>query len=126
MIKIKQYGDFSKFEDYLEKSRRKSRIQEQAGAIAEACLDELRKTTPRDSGLTAESWDYSIEIVGRKTSITFFNSNIQNGLNIALLLEYGHGTASGTWVEGANYIEPAIREQYLQAVNKTWKELTKL
>lgn len=126
MIKFKQYGDFSKTEEYIKKARKKSRIQEQAGDIANACIDELRKVTPKDSGLTAESWDYSIEIVGKKTKITFFNTNIQNGLNIALLLEYGHGTPSGTWVEGANYIEPTIREQYLKAINKTWKELTKL
>ena len=126
MVKFKQYGNFSKLEDYLDKSKKKSRMQDQATDIAEACIDELRKTTPKDSGLTSESWDYSIEIVGKVTKITFFNYNIQNGLNIALLLEYGHGTPSGTWVEGANYIEPAIREQYLKAVNKTWKELTKL
>lgn len=126
MIKFKQKGDFSGIETYLEKSRKQSRIGEYAELVAEACVDELRNVTPKDSGLTAESWDYKIEINGKKTSIVFINKNIQNGVNVALLLEYGHGTSTGGWVEGQNYISPVIQKHYLNAINTKWKELNKL
>ena len=89
-------------------------------------MKELKKVTPKDSGLTAESWDYQITINGKITSITFINTNIQNGLNVALLLEFGHGTPSGQWVEGQNYIEPVMQKVYLDAINRKWKELTRL
>jgi len=126
MIKFKSKGDFSNLENYLKKSKRKSRIGEQATQIAEICLDELKAATPVDSGLTAESWDYEININGRTTSIIFYNHNMQEGLNVALLLEYGHGTSSGTWVEGKEYIDPVIQKNYLNAVNDKWKEMVKL
>ena len=126
MIKFKQKGDFSNLEKYLEKSKKKSRIGEQANQIAKVCVDELRKVTPKDSGLTAESWDYTIEINGKKTSIVFLNRNIQNGVNVALLLEYGHGTSTGGWVEGREYIDPVIQKYYLDIINNKWKELSRL
>lgn len=126
MIKFKSKGDFSNLENYLKKSKRKSRIGEQATQIAEICLDELKAATPVDSGLTAESWDYEININGRTTSIIFYNHNMHEGLNVALLLEYGHGTSSGTWVEGKEYIDPVIQKNYLNVVNDKWKEMVKL
>lgn len=126
MIKIKIKGDFSKFKTYLTKVRKKSRINKQATAIADECLLELKRATPKDTGLTADSWEYKITVENKKTSIVFINTNIQNGINIALLLEYGHGTANGGWVEGRDYIEPVLREKYLNVVNKKWEELTKL
>lgn len=126
MIKFKSKGDFSNLESYIKKSKRKSRIGEQATQIAEICLDELKAATPVDSGLTAESWDYEININGRTTSIIFYNHNMQEGLNVALLLEYGHGTSSGTWVEGKEYIDPVIQKNYLNVVNDKWKEMVKL
>ena len=126
MIKIKIKGDFSKLKAYLTKVRKKSRINKQATEIADECLLELKQATPKDTGLTAESWEYKISVENKKTSIVFINKNIQNGINIALLLEYGHGTANGGWVEGKKYIEPVLREKYLNVVNKKWEELTKL
>lgn len=126
MIKIRQFGKFDKLENFLRKSRRKSRIANEATQLAEACVDELKKVTPKDSGLTAESWDYEINVEGKKTSIVFINKNIQNGLNIALLLEYGHGTATGGWVEGREYIDPVIQKCYLSVINQKWKEMGKL
>lgn len=126
MIKIVQRGNFSKLKDFLTRSRRKARIGEQAEQFADVCVEELKKVTPKDSGLTAESWDYELEVTNKMTTITFINRNIQNGMNVALLIEYGHGTPSGVWVEGKEYIDPVIQKRYLQVINNKWKELTKL
>lgn len=125
MIEIKSKGNFDKLQKYLEKIGLKSDLSSQATSIANTVIDELRKATPKDSGLTADSWAYEIVQVGKKTTITFLNKNLQNGLNVALLLEFGHGTATGGWVEGKEYIEPIIRKNYLDIVNNSWKEMIK-
>lgn len=125
-IKIKQHGNFSALDKFLLKIRRKTNISIQAQEIAEECVKELKKATPKDTGLTADSWTYEIVMMNNKTSIVFYNTNIQNGMNVALLLEYGHGTSSGQWVEGQDYIDPVIRKNYLKVVNTKWKELTKV
>ena len=126
MIRVSLRGGLQKIEDFLLKSRKKSRITYQASQIADACVEELQRATPKDSGLTAESWAYEIKIEGKVTRIIFLNKNVQNGANIALLLEYGHGTATGGWVEGREYIDPVVQKNYLNAINNTWKELKRL
>lgn len=125
-IKFTQKGNFSLFEKYIKRARRKTRLGERAQDIAEACIKELQHVTPKDSGLTSESWDYEIIVTGKKTSIIFNNTNIQNGVNVAILLEYGHATANGVWVEGRDYIDPVIKQEYINAITRTWKEMTKL
>lgn len=125
-FKITSNSDFSKTEKYLNHARRTARIGERADEIGHKCVAELKKVTPKDSGLTAESWDYEIIINGKQTSIIFNNTNIQNGVNVALLLEFGHGTPSGTYVEGEEYIEPVLRSVYLEVLNTKWKELKRL
>lgn len=126
MIKITSKGDFSNLKTYLEKARKMVLYNDPIHHLADKCIDELRKATPKDSGLTAESWTYEVKQTGKKTTITFLNKNLQNGLNVALLLEYGHGTATGGWVEGREYIDPIISQNYLDAINNSWKEMTKL
>ena len=86
----------------------------------------LASATPVDSGLTASSWYY--EIVNRigSAKITFYNSNIQNGVPIAIILQYGHGTRNGGWVQGRDYINPAIQPIFDKIANEAWKEVTKL
>lgn len=125
-LKFTSSSDFSKTEKYLKRAQRTARIGEYADVIGHRCVEELKKVTPKDSGLTAESWDYEININGKQTSILFTNTNIQNGMNVALLLEFGHGTPSGVWVEGQEYIEPVMRQVYLEVLNIKWKELTRL
>lgn len=125
-FKITSNSNFSKTEKYLSHARRTSRIGEDADEIGHRCVKELQRVTPKDSGLTAESWDYSINIIGKTTSILFTNSNIQNGVNVALLLEFGHGTPSGVWVEGQEYIEPVMQKVYLETLTSKWKELKRL
>lgn len=123
MISIKQKGNFSKLDKYLEKIKRTSDVGREAMLVADRIVDELAKATPKDTGLTANSWGYTISQTGKKVTITFLNKNLQNGLNVALLLEYGHGTPSGRWVEGKQYIDPVIRKNYLDIINNAWKEM---
>lgn len=125
MIKITAKGNFDSLDKYFKKSRKITQFNN-VEAIAEACLEALKEATPKDSGLTAESWSYEIIHEAKKVTIAFNNSNIQNGVNVALLLEYGHGTPSGTWVEGANYIAPTVQKAMMDAVDNAWKELKRL
>ncbi len=124
-VTIKNHGDFSNFDNYIKKSRKTIKVNNKASLIAEDCIRDLKENTPKDTGLTAESWTYEIKNEGKKTSIIFKNTNIQNGINIALLIEFGHATPSGTWVEGREYIDQSIQQRYLTILNKNWKELTK-
>ena len=86
----------------------------------------LSSATPIDSGLTAESWYYEIENKKGSAIITFYNSNVQNGVPIAIVLQYGHGTRNGGWVQGRDYINPAIQPIFDEIANEAWGEVTKL
>ena len=85
----------------------------------------LASATPVDSGETAKSWYYEITNKKGFVSISFHNSNIQNGVPIAIILQYGHGTGTGGWGAGRDYINPAIRPIFDQIANDAWKEVTK-
>lgn len=124
MIRFKQKGDFSKLTSYLEKAKETVKLgnldkygREGVAALASA--------TPVDTGLTASSWDYKIERQNGIVSISFLNSNIQNGVPIAILLQYGHGTGNGGWVQGRDYINPAIQPIFDKIANDAWKEVSK-
>lgn len=125
MISFRQKGDFSKLTRYLE------RVKE---AVHMGYLDKfgregvaaLASATPVDSGLTANSWYYQIENKKGSVTITFHNSNFQNGVPIAIILQFGHGTRNGGWVQGRDYINPAIQPIFDEIANEAWKEVTKL
>lgn len=85
----------------------------------------LASATPVDSGKTANSWSYKIENNRGSISISFFNSNIQNGVPIAIIIQYGHGTRNGGWVQGRDYINPAIQPIFDQMTKEIWREVTK-
>ena len=86
----------------------------------------LASATPVDTGLTASSWSYEIKQKNGSISISFKNSNIQNGVPIAIILQYGHGTRNGGWVQGRDYINPAIQPIFDRIANDAWREVTKL
>ena len=86
----------------------------------------LASGTPIDSGETASSWYYEITNKNGSAVISFRNSNVQNGVPIAIILQYGHGTGTGGWVQGRDYINPAIQPIFDQIANNAWKEVTKL
>ena len=125
MIKFNHKGDFSKLTGFLEKAKNVVRAGD-LDKYGRRGVDALAAATPVDSGLTANSWYYEIENKNGSAKITFHNSNIQNGVPIAILLQYGHGTRNGGWVEGRDYINPAIQPVFDDIANDAWKEVTKL
>lgn len=125
MIRFRHKGDFSKVTHFLEKAKEVIRLG-YLDKYGRAGVTALASATPVDSGKTSSSWYY--EIVNQKDSakIAFYNSNIQNGVPIAIILQYGHGTRNGGWVQGRDYINPAIQPIFDAIANEAWKEVTKL
>ena len=125
MITFRQKGDFSKLTSYLERAKEVVKLGD-LNKYGRAGVAALESATPVDSGLTASSWSYKIENKDGRAKISFHNSNIQNGVPIAIILQYGHGTGTGGWVEGRDYINPAIQPIFDEIVNNAWREVTKL
>ena len=125
MITFRQKGDFAKLTRYLEKVKSTAKISvlDKYGREGVAAL---ASATPVDSGLTASSWDYKVEHKNGSASIVFTNTNINKGVPIAIILQYGHGTRTGGWVEGRDYINPAIQPVFDKIVEEAWREVTKL
>lgn len=125
MITFSQKGDFSKVTGFLEKAKEVVRlgILDKYGREGVAALS---AATPVDSGETARSWYYKVEQRRGSASIVFYNSNIQNGVPIAIILQYGHGTRNGGWVEGIDYINPALQPIFDRLVTELWREVTKV
>lgn len=125
MISFRQKGDFSKLNRFLEKAREAVKIGD-LDKYGREGVAALASATPVESGLTATSWNYEIVRGKGSVSIQFYNSNIQNGVPIAIILQYGHGTGTGGWVEGRDYINPAVRPLFDKIANNAWREVTKL
>lgn len=125
MISFKQKGDFSKLSRYLVKTKEAVKIKD-LDRFGKEGVAALASVTPVDSGLTASSWYYEIERTNGSVTITFYNSNIQNGVPIAIILQYGHGTRNGGWVQGRDYINPAIQPIFDKILDDMWREVTKL
>ena len=125
MIRFKQKGDFSKVTTYLERAKESVRlgILDKYGRKG---VSALASATPVDSGQTANSWYYEITRTKGSVAINFHNSNIQNGVPIAIIIQYGHGTGTGGWVEGRDYINPAIQPIFDELTNEVWREVTNL
>lgn len=125
MISFRQKGDFSKLNKYFEKLREtaKTGVLDKYGRAGVAAL---ASATPTETGLTASSWYYEIKRQNGSVSIEFKNSNVNKGVPIAIILQYGHGTGTGGWVEGRDYINPAIQPIFDQLTADAWKEVTSL
>lgn len=125
MIKFRHKGDFSKLTRYFEKLRNavKLGILDKYGREGVAAL---ASATPVDSGETANSWYYEVEHKNGAASIIFKNRHVHDGVPIAIILQYGHGTGTGGWVEGRDYINPAIQPIFDKIANEVWREVTKL
>jgi hypothetical protein len=124
MITFSHKGDFSKMTSFLEKTKEAVGIGD-LDRYGREGVAALKSATPVDSGLTANSWYYEIKHENGSVSITFNNSNIVKGVPIAIILQYGHGTRNGGWVEGRDYINPAIKPVFDKIVNEAWREVTK-
>ena len=124
MISFRQKGDFSKLTSFLEKAKESVKIGD-LDKYGREGVAALSSATPIDSGKTANSWSYEIMNKNGSVTISFNNSNIQNGVPIGIILQYGHGTKNGGWVQGRDYINPAIQPVFDEIVDKAWREVTK-
>lgn len=125
MISFRQKGDFKKLSTYLERVKEAAKIgvldkYGQAGVAA------LASATPTRTGKTASSWTYEIERQNGSVAIVFNNTNINKGVPIAIILQMGHGTGTGGWVQGRDYINPAIQPIFDKIAEDAWREVTKL
>lgn len=122
IISVTQRGKFQKTDRFLHNliGRHYERKLHHYGKLG---VSALREATPRDSGETANSWTYEIVQEDGRLAVYWKNTNVQNGVNIAIILQYGHGTRNGGWVEGTDYINPAIRPIFDEMAEEAWKEV---
>lgn len=119
---FKHYGDFSKTLKFLNTVTNKGYLNK-LNTYGQMGVEALASATPKDTGLTAASWDYVIESQNGRTSISWFNKNVVKGINIAIILDHGHGTGRGTYVQGRHYISPAIQPIFDKIADDVWKEV---
>ena len=124
MIKVTSKANFPKTTRYLQKLKRGVSILD-LDKYGREGVAALAAATPKDTGLTASSWSYKIARAHGRIVLSFHNSNVQNGVPIAIILQYGHGTRNGGWVEGRDYINPAIQPIFDKMASEAWKEVTK-
>ena len=122
-VNVTHKGDFNNTIKFLSSSQQiSSRIN--LDAYGEKGVNALSSATPIDSGLTASSWYYEISRGNKSTTINFYNSNAEEGVPIAIIIQYGHATRNGGWVKGRDYINPAIQPIFDQITESLWKEVT--
>lgn len=124
IITFRQKGNWSKTERFLRKAYTLD-IDKLLKFYAEEGVRALRSATPKDTGKTANSWYYTINRNQNGISIVWSNSNDEGGVNVAVLIQYGHGTKNGGYVHGIDYINPAIRPIFEELANRVWREVTR-
>ena len=121
-ISFSSKGDFSKTIKFLNKVKN-VKINNILSKYGEIGVNALSQATPKDSGVTSRSWNYKIEVNNDNASIVWYNTNVVKGVNIAVILQYGHGTRNGGWVEGRDYINPAMKPIFDKIADQIWKEV---
>lgn len=124
MITVRHKGDFSNFERFCNRVLLKQNYLNIIADYAERGVEALKNATPVESGETAECWGYEIEDKDGVTTLTFTNDNFDGGVNVAILLIYGHATKNGGYVEGDNFVIPALRPIFSDLAKAVWKEVT--
>ena len=122
MVSFRHTGNFQKTNGFLHGLIQRH-YAHKLDKYGERGVNALASATPKDSGETAKCWSYEIEEVPGRTAIYWRNSHVEGGVNIAVILEYGHGTRNGGFVEGKHFIEPAIRPIFEEMANEVWKEV---
>ena len=125
MIRFRQKGDFSKFTRFMERAKQVVRISD-LDKYGREGVAALASATPVETGKTANSWYYKIENKEGTIKLSFHNSNIQNGVPVAIVIQYGHATGNGGYVEGRDYINPAVQPIFDDITKNLWREVTKL
>lgn len=122
VVSFTHKGDFQKTEKLFHRII-ESRYRHKLRVYGERGVEALAAATPLESGKTADSWSYEIVEKPGETSIFWRNNNVNKGVNIAVILQYGHGTRNGGWVEGVDYINPALKPVFEEMVHDVWKEV---
>lgn len=123
MIEFRNKGNFDKTFAFLKRNRKIQIVN--LDKYGEEGVEALRAATPTDTGLTADSWYYEITESDGRLAIQWLNRNVNKHVNIAVILQYGHGTGTGGWVEGVDYINPALRPVFDRIAKGVWEEVTK-
>lgn len=125
MIRFKVKGNYKKAFSWME---RLLQYFKRGGLnkFGERGVKALSAATPKDTGKTADSWEYAITYDREKASIVWSNTNVNDGVNIAVILQYGHGTGNGGYVEGRDYINPAMRSVFDSIANDAWREMMRV
>lgn len=125
MIHLKTHGSYKRtisFLDRLLEYFKKGGLNK----FGERGVKALQEATPKDTGLTSKSWTYQIVHQKGRASIVWSNNNVQDHVNIAIILQYGHATRRGTWVEGRDYINPAMRSVFDSISREAWEEMMRV
>lgn len=122
-ITVSYTGDLKKTMRFLSSSKKIN--MKNIVYFAELCIERLKEETPVKTGLTRNSWEYTIEKNNKGVIININNTNIQNGINIAVLLDMGHATKDGQYISGLHFINPVINYTFREIIDNTWKELNK-
>lgn len=122
MITFISRGDLKKTESFLKKMRKQDIFTKLESCGQEGVMA-LSSATPKDSGLASTSWYYKINKNKNSASITWYNSDVENGALVALLIQYGHGTKNGVYIQGQDYINPAIKPVFDKIAENIWGEV---
>lgn len=127
-VSIRQKGDFSKVDKYFISLRKVNKAFSQGlfDKYAAMGIEALSSATPKDTGNTAAAWTAEITNQNGRVTIAFLNNNINKGVSIALILQYGHGTGTGGYVQGIDYINPALQPIFKGLADAAWGEVVKL
>lgn len=123
MIRLESKGDFRKMDAFLSKMSTKS-IYKVLSKFGHEGVAALSSATPVETGLAANSWSSEVEITGRSAKITWNNTNLETGFPVAIMLQYGYATGTGGYVQGRDYINPAIKPIFDKIANSVWREVT--
>lgn len=124
MIEFTSSGSTDNTRNFLKAMQRQQSLYSGIDGIAQRGVAALQAATPTDSGVTGMSWSAKVDISGDTVKVGFFNSHIENGVNIAVILQYGHGTGTGGYVAGRDYINPALKPIFDEIANDVWKKVT--
>lgn len=124
-VKFRHHGNFQTTERFLNAVRRKD-YRRTINEFANRGKLQLASATPIDSSLTANSWDYEVKIYQGGFKIIWTNSNLVDGIPVAILIQYGHGTRNGSFIQGRDYINPTMQPIFDQIAESLWKEVTNL
>lgn len=123
-LSVKSSGTFENIEKFLKRDPM-SRLSSALGRCGEKGVIALKSATPIESGLTAAAWRYKVKVGKKYSTITWYNDHVNKNVNIAIILQYGHATGNGGWVEGHDYINPAIKPIFDNFASEIWMEVTR-